>query len=155
MQVDFRGNPKSNGCGVYAIINAYNLTVYVGCTRNLKKRAQTHKELLKRGKHYNKILQEACKSGITRFVVLEELPDDIGDLMLRLKEMMYIRDFCKRPNYIVCNKESKNREMLENNILFTLGYIWNVEGNVKTSFTNEYGTAPWNMVTRSKKRRVC
>ena len=88
MALDFRDIPEKDGCGVYAIINAYDLTVYVGCTRHLRRRAQSHRERLKKGKHPNKKLQESAKEGILRFVVLEELPEDVGDWMMREKELL-------------------------------------------------------------------
>lgn len=154
MNIDFRWIPKSTGCGIYAIINTFNLTVYVGCTRNLRRRAQSHKYSIESGKHANNKLQKAAEKGIIHFIVLEELPEDVSDSIMSLKEMMYILDFCKRPKYTVCNREAENVDCLESKIIFDLGRYWKVEENVKEKFKESYGTEPWNMAARNEERRV-
>lgn len=48
-----------SNCGVYKIVNKANGKVYIGSSRDLKKRFRSHKSMLKCGTHYNIHLQRA------------------------------------------------------------------------------------------------
>ena len=47
-----------NGPGIYALINVYNLAVYIGCTRHVVNRAKTHYTCLKNNRQQNKKMQK-------------------------------------------------------------------------------------------------
>ena len=42
--------PEYDGPGIYALINTYSLSVYVGSTRNIRKRALQHYNCIKQKK---------------------------------------------------------------------------------------------------------
>jgi len=55
--------------GVYAIYDLSKNCIYVGASRDLQKRYQQHIEMLNRGDHHNKNVQEYCNHvGIQNFV---------------------------------------------------------------------------------------
>ena len=92
--------------GIYVIVNMYNLTAYVGSTKNIKKRLSEHKRLLESNKHTNKKLQESYKEGNTYFLVIEYLDKDTPKRILLLKEKMYIYKLMTNGyKFIVCNCE--------------------------------------------------
>ncbi len=69
---------------IYGIINLITNNIYVGKTRNYKKRFIKHKSLLKNNKHFNKYLQNSYnKHGLInfKFILLEQcLESEITDM---------------------------------------------------------------------------
>lgn len=62
---------QQSNCGVYCIINLYDFKVYIGSSKNLIIRKQTHFKRLSMGKHVNKHLQNAYnKYGKDKFQFL-------------------------------------------------------------------------------------
>ena len=142
-----------NGPGIYALINVYNLAVYIGCTRHVITRSKSHYSSLKNNKHPNKKMQKYYNGGKYRFIVLERLPEDISDFKLHLLERMYIYDFCKRRNYIVCNREAENIDRLKDLIFFDIFEEYSIRQNTNKAFKNEYGIDTWNMINRKRENR--
>lgn len=66
--------PNYSGCGVYAIVNAEDFKCYVGISRNISKRAKSHLQALKSGKHPNLNLQKDANKNL-RFVILHRFGD--------------------------------------------------------------------------------
>lgn len=59
---------KNENCGVYAIINLVNQKIYIGSSKNIKKRKRDHFCLLKNNSHKNNYLQSAFnKNGMENF----------------------------------------------------------------------------------------
>ena len=142
-----------NGPGIYALINVYNLAVYIGCTRHVVNRAKTHYTCLKNNRHPNKKMQKYYNGGKYRFIVLERLPENISDFRMHLLERMYIYDFCKRRGYNVCNKEAENIERLKELIFFDMFLECDITQNTNKAFKKEYGIDTWNMINRKKENR--
>lgn len=93
----FRINENSDFPGVYIIVNMDNQKVYIGSTRNIRKRLKTHLYSLKKGKHLSSTLQEDFNNGnsfiaypLTR---VELLPKYLKDHNLRHFEHMAIKMF--------------------------------------------------------------
>jgi group I intron endonuclease len=64
---------RSAGAGIYRIQHEANGKFYIGSTLNLQKRFLTHRRLLEKGLHKNKILQNAWNKGASfTFHVLEK-----------------------------------------------------------------------------------
>jgi hypothetical protein len=63
--------------GIYAIIDTLEGDVYIGQTKNLYARKRWHDSQLRRQRHPNYLLRDACAGGIDdrrwRFLVLEEV----------------------------------------------------------------------------------
>ena len=60
-------------CGVYAILNVDNGMRYVGSSKNIEARGETHFSRLDQGRHHNYALQRAYDTcgDVWAFVVLE------------------------------------------------------------------------------------
>ncbi len=81
--------------GVYAIVNFKDDVKYIGSSKNVVKRLDTHKYLLRHQKHFNKKLQEDWNSlgeGFFSFKLIEEIAD-FSDLQER--ERYFIEEFKK------------------------------------------------------------
>lgn len=52
-------NKFKNSAGIYSIINKLNGKMYIGSTKNLRKRCQEHYKMLINNKHHSKFLQNA------------------------------------------------------------------------------------------------
>ena len=114
--------------GVYMIHNTYHDKKYIGSTKDINRRLQTHKRELQMGSHNNRVMQKDYdKVGPTlfRYVILEkELPVNL--LTAYEKYYMYIHDsvvMYKGYNQMFPSTdhklfkqvyESKEEEMLEN-----------------------------------------
>jgi len=98
--------------GIYEIKNAVNNKKYIGMSKNIKKRWQKHKNMLKKNKHINKHLQNAYnKYGkeFFKFSVLEKVSN--VDVLVE-KEAFYIKKYntCDRKqgyNFINYDKNYK------------------------------------------------
>lgn len=54
--------------GIYKIVNSINNKIYIGSAKCIQSRFRTHKNLLKKGKHFNTHLQSAVnKYGLHNF----------------------------------------------------------------------------------------
>ena len=142
-----------NGPGIYALINVYNLAVYIGSTRQISRRKKQHFRDLRKNKHANRKVQEYYKTGIFRFVVIQKLPESISDFELHHLEKLYIYDFCCRGGYDVCNHEADNLNGLKDLIFSEVLYDSQVYKKMNIAFKNEYGIDTWNMTNRAQHRR--
>lgn len=93
----FRINENSDFPGVYIIVNMDNQKVYIGSTRNIRKRLKEHLYSLKREKHSSSAFQKDFDSGnsfiaypLTR---VELLPKHLKDHNLRHFEYIAIKMF--------------------------------------------------------------
>lgn len=79
--------------GIYMIVNTKNGKLYIGSSTNIRKRWNTHKSLLRRGKHHTKLLQRAYdKYGKDSFdfVLLEEIAEDAKNEEVYKREQYYL-----------------------------------------------------------------
>lgn len=84
--------------GVYAIVNISKQKIYIGSSKNIKKRLEMHKTSLKHGKHHVARMQEAYNRGdkfiayvVTRVRIREEKNFENDDL--RYFEGLAIKQF--------------------------------------------------------------
>lgn len=83
--------------GIYAIVNILTQDQYIGSSSDIIARLKQHKGLLRQGKHYAKLLQEAWNSygeEVFQFVILEAIPDIH---LLEMVEQRYLDE--ERPIY--------------------------------------------------------
>lgn len=104
----FSGIPKSKTGGIYMILNIDNREkVYIGQTRNLHKRAYTHANELRTGRHPNKAMQADFNNGDRmRFVPLETVSGKMSNENRLIREMLYMYAFIGK-GYKLYNSESK------------------------------------------------
>lgn len=106
-------------CYIYNIVNKVNGKVYVGQTKNTKKRATSHKYMLNKGIHHSKYLQNSFnKYGIENFEfsIIEECTNsDVDD-----REIFYIQKFkSNNPDYgynVLAGGNSR-RDIFENSLI--------------------------------------
>lgn len=106
-------------CYIYNIVNKINGKVYVGQTKNTKKRATSHKYMLNKGIHHSKYLQNSFnKYGIENFEfsIIEECTNNNVDD----REIFYIQKFkSNNPDYgynILAGGNSR-RDIFENSLM--------------------------------------
>ena len=139
--------------GIYIIVNMYNLTAYVGSTKNIKKRLSEHKRLLESNKHTNKKLQESYKEGNTYFLVIFYLDKDTPNRILLLKEKMYIYKLMTNGyKFIVCNCEDIKK--LKYYIFYECFSLFRCEENINRIIKNKFNNNLWNIAKTKKERRI-
>lgn len=146
--------PKYNGAAVYGIVNVADMKIYIGVTKNVRQRAQSHLGALMSGKHANKRLQADCDKGL-RFIVLYKLDreDEKHPLMI---EQVYMLAAWKQ-GYELYNDASKfGKKHLEDNILYAIDRIFEPVEHIEKMIKNEYGIHTWDL-RRTKRRdeRYC
>lgn len=82
--------------GIYIIKNTVNGKLYVGSTKNFRKRLRAHQYALSRNKHHSKKLQHAWnKYGSEYFVFEKVLVCSVGDLLFYEQRIIDGFDSCK------------------------------------------------------------
>ncbi len=92
IRIDENNISEANCSGIYCISNKTSGKVYIGSSKNIRKRIRKHFSELRKNIHYNRYLQSAYnKYGKTNFniYVLEKV--DVDSLLLR--EQYYLDDF--------------------------------------------------------------
>ncbi len=92
--MEFKYEGKSLKSGIYKIINTLNGRIYIGSSKEFKRRWKQHRLSLMKGKHQNKFLQadfNKCGSHVFVFEVLEIVE---GDKLVRtMIEQRYLDDY--------------------------------------------------------------
>lgn len=117
-------------CGVYAIECTETGTTYIGASRDVKRRMMEHKRLLNKGKHRNRLLQEAwnsCGSDCFIFRIVEILEYDLH--LIQQAEQRWIDSISKEKRF---------------NIMITTS-IANPEARLKISSSNKWRNAKEDM----------
>ena len=146
--------PEYDGPGIYALINTYSLSVYVGSTRNIRKRALQHYNCIKQKNHKNKLINKLFCFGSYRFIILEKFDNNVDDYFMRIKERMYIYEFSKIRCYNLCNHENNDIKSLEKLIFFEIFDYYGIRKNIDKTFHEEYGTNMLSMSRRNIERRI-
>lgn len=91
--------PEFNTSGIYKITNLVNNDFYIGSAVNFRKRFNTHKHFLSKGKRCNKYLYNAInKYGIENFLI--EIIEVVNKENILNREQYYIDSL--NPKYNIC-----------------------------------------------------
>lgn len=101
--------------GVYKITNIKNNKVYVGSSKNLRKRRYDHFEMLKLNKHHSIYLQRAYNKSNNKNDFVFEVLEYCNEKDLLVKEQYWLNSLCKADEYI--NKINNDFLKLSYNIL--------------------------------------
>lgn len=94
MEKDCFEIPESTKAGIYMLFNMNNKKVYIGQTKNFRKRATEHSSQLLNNSHINKKVQNDFNNGMEFcFVILEEVEESRTKEELRILELQYIYAF--------------------------------------------------------------
>ncbi len=150
--------PKYDGCGIYAIINVHKMMCYIGSSGNIKRRAEDHRNALKRNRHANKALQSDYNNGARfDFVILEKIVDDVAKDFLIAKEKMYMLsalDNCFSIYNLLPKTESESqREWICTHLLWYFTRKYNTKETLIECFKEKYGVTPAYMKNRSEENR--
>lgn len=94
-------------CGIYSITCVSNNKIYIGSTRNYKKRCTNHKRELRKNSHHNQHMQNAWNThGSESFVfsLLENCDLDISRADLEAKEKEWILKYSSHKREFGFNK---------------------------------------------------
>lgn len=106
--------------GVYQIKNIVNNKIYIGSTRNFKKRYHEHSHLLRKGIHQNRYLQNAYnKYGEDNFII--ELIEICKEDELTIREQHYIDVL--NPEYNITKEVIRNTPSKESRELMSKSRI--------------------------------
>lgn len=141
-----------NFSGIYCIINVKNNKRYIGSSKNIRLRLQSHKSLLKNNHHENRVLQRSWnKYGENNFnyYILEKCEEQ--DLLIReqfyidtLKPEYNLNPISNKPPH---TKDSRKKQSETRKLLYKSGklkpsfkhiktYVYDLEGN----FIKEYSS---------------
>lgn len=141
---------KYRGAGIYAIVNADEMKIYVGQAKNIQRRACDHKHDLKTGEHANPKLNLDREKDL-RFIILQKVPKEY-EWLLNLMEKTYMLQVLENgfELYNVQNCESKDN--IENSITFESKWAFKAKDNLDKSFYNEYLYHTWYFKNKRKRR---
>ena len=115
----FKISENCNFPGVYIILNLDNKKVYIGSTRNIKRRLTEHEIGLRKNNHKNSKMQNDYNCGnrfiayaITRIELLQDNPFSQDD-NLRFFEFKAIKYFCSDNPEKGYNKRADKKECRE------------------------------------------
>lgn len=145
--------PNYSGCGVYAIVNAEDFKCYVGISRNISKRAKSHLQALKSGKHPNLNLQKDANKNL-RFVILHRF-DDISKEHLKIAEKVYM--ICMMRNdfglYNISPSTAKTVNDLSYCVVCDIMSILKPHEHIDNSIQAEYGVKTGYLHCRKPQNR--
>ena len=132
---------NKNVPGVYAIVNAYDMKIYIGSTTNLSKRSKQHFSLFKAGNHTKYKLQKDVKKGL-RFFILHELNDSE---FIKIIEKIYMIQAMEK-GFILYNKlGSGTKQKISNDISNDLMYFFNTSERFEKPFQKNFGIKSYNI----------
>lgn len=106
--------------GIYQIKNIVNNKIYIGSTKNFKKRYHEHSHLLRKGIHQNRYLQNAYnKYGEDNFII--ELIEICKEDELKIREQYYIDSL--NPEYNITKEVIRNTPSKESRELMSISRI--------------------------------
>lgn len=143
--------PKEKTPCVYAIINAYDMKIYIGSTKNAHKRALQHSFELKSGKHGNKELQEDINKGL-KFSILYELKEcEIEHI--KVLEKLYMFQSLEKGFKLYNKLGFTDKGKLEKDIAYDFCISYKTSENFEKVFRKTFNANSWhlkNVIYRNK-----
>lgn len=137
-QGKFLNIPFFKGPAIYAILNRDKMTVYVGQTQNVNKRAWQHDEQMSNNRHFNQSIQNDVNRGENLdFIVLHRMPENTTEKELKLLEKLFMLEFINR-GFKLYNQTMNTRNDLMSNIIFDIAFDYHINEIITDAYMTKY-----------------
>lgn len=137
-QGKFLNIPFFKGPAIYAILNRDKMTVYVGQTQNVNKRALQHDEQMSNNRHFNQSIQNDVNRGENLdFIVLHRMPENTTEKELKLLEKLFMLEFINS-GFKLYNQTMNTRENLMSNIIIDMMLEYRINEIITDTYIEKY-----------------